>query len=226
MHIEFLDLFRCPVAHEETWLVAAFHSMSDRLVVSGKLGCPECQAEYHIRNGVAEFGESLAANGSDEPSTTAPSGHALEVAAQSHDDIVRLAAMLDLSLPGKLVLLAGVQAKGSHQLASITSSRVLAMNATGFQVTDAASVGSFTANADIPLASRSVDGIAIDDAAISSMSLAELSRVLKPGGRLVAPASFEQLAGTRVLARDNSFVVAECVGELITLGVSPGPQRT
>jgi hypothetical protein len=44
MHIEFIDLLRCPNPHEETWLVAALHRMDGRLVIDAKLGCPVCSA--------------------------------------------------------------------------------------------------------------------------------------------------------------------------------------
>src|SRR5690242_21064587 len=55
MFIELVDALRCPVPHEESWLVASATRMEARHIVDGLLGCPVCHAEYPIRNGVADF---------------------------------------------------------------------------------------------------------------------------------------------------------------------------
>ena len=55
MHIELIDLLRCPREHEETWLVAAFTRIQDRVVSEGRLGCPVCSAAYPIESGIANF---------------------------------------------------------------------------------------------------------------------------------------------------------------------------
>ena len=52
MFVELVDLLRCPRPHEDTWLVAAAEAMSGRHIVRGTLGCPVCEAEYPIRDGV------------------------------------------------------------------------------------------------------------------------------------------------------------------------------
>ena len=56
MHIELAQVLRCPVAHEETYLVLATGAMKDRCIVYGTLGCPACQSEYPVVDGVAMFG--------------------------------------------------------------------------------------------------------------------------------------------------------------------------
>ena len=48
MFIELLDLLRCTNAHEDTWLVASFKTVSNRFVMDGTLGCPTCSAKYSI----------------------------------------------------------------------------------------------------------------------------------------------------------------------------------
>src|SRR5687768_1907806 len=93
MHIGFIDLLRCPNLHEDSWLVAAFYRMDGRVVVEGKLGCPVCGAEYFIREGTAVFGET--------PGQSQPSA----VGADTDGTVV--AALLNLSRPGMLALLAG-----------------------------------------------------------------------------------------------------------------------
>lgn len=209
MHIEFIDLLRCPRPHEDSWLIAAFERMDGRLVVDGKLGCPVCYAEYPIRAGVADFRTDFADSGD-----TPPPWHET----QSEDDAMRLAAMLGLSRPGMLVLLSGSAASLSHRLAALTSVRVLNLNPNTSGIGDSDMVGSIIIDTAVPIAPRSVDGIALDAAAASPALLDEAVRVLKPGGRLAAPASTMLPVSLRELARDDTNVVAESVGELVALG--------
>jgi len=35
-----IDLLRCINAHEDTWLVASFREVTNRIVTEGTLGCP------------------------------------------------------------------------------------------------------------------------------------------------------------------------------------------
>src|SRR5688572_33340449 len=54
--IELIDSLRCPVDHDESWLVASIVERSGRDIVAGTLGCPVCRAEYPIRDSIAVFG--------------------------------------------------------------------------------------------------------------------------------------------------------------------------
>ena len=217
MHIEFIDLLRCPRPHEDSWLIAAFDRMDGRLVVDGKLGCPVCNAEYPISGGVADFRAKV---GEPYPIRSAASVRAATPAPETErdDDVMRLAAMLGLSRPGMLVLLAGREARLSHRLATLTSVRVLSVNPNAADIGDSDAVGSIMIDSAVPIASRSVDGIALDAAAASLDLVEEAVRVLTPGGRLTAPASVLLPGSLRELARDHLNVVAESVGELVALG--------
>ena len=55
MFLPLVDVLRCPVAHEETWLVASIDRAEDRDIITGALGCPQCLAEYPIRDGIVHF---------------------------------------------------------------------------------------------------------------------------------------------------------------------------
>lgn len=57
MFIELTDHLRCPAAHEEAYLVLLPDAMAGRDVTAGRLGCPACQAEYLVRNGIALLGD-------------------------------------------------------------------------------------------------------------------------------------------------------------------------
>jgi hypothetical protein len=67
-----------------------------------------------------------------------------------------------------------------------------------------------------------VDGVVLGPEP-GSLIVDEAARVLKPGGRLVAPASLDYSGGSffRELARDERNVVLESPGEIVKLG-SPG----
>jgi uncharacterized protein YbaR (Trm112 family) len=54
--IELTDHLRCPADHDEQFLVLLPGTMTDRSVRSGDLGCPVCGREFHISNGVLDFG--------------------------------------------------------------------------------------------------------------------------------------------------------------------------
>src|SRR5437879_13351746 len=58
VHIELTEMLRCPEAHEEAFLVLSTGEMVGRMVRSGLLGCPACQREYPIVQGVAHFSAS------------------------------------------------------------------------------------------------------------------------------------------------------------------------
>lgn len=205
MHIEFLDLLRCPNPHEETWLVAALHQMDGRLVVEAKLGCPVCGAEYFVRDGIAIFSEE------ESPDS------GIQNAAED-DAAMRIAAFLDLTGPGKLVLLAGDQAASAETLSALADARVISLNATtNAQPVRAERVAEVRARVPMPLAAKSLDGIALDESHTTPEMLAEAARLLRPRGRLLAAARATLSPEFRELARDADHVIAEYVGELVSL---------
>ena len=58
MFIELTDHLRCPAEHAESFLVLIPDEMDGRKVMRGVLGCPLCQREYPISDGVVQFSES------------------------------------------------------------------------------------------------------------------------------------------------------------------------
>lgn len=55
MFIELTDHLRCPADHDESFLVLLPEVLAGRSVRAGMLGCPVCQAEYRIEDGVVRF---------------------------------------------------------------------------------------------------------------------------------------------------------------------------
>ena len=201
MFIETIDLLRCPREHEETWLVAAFTKMNGRFVVEGSLGCPICEATYLISNGIADFtGESpprarMSSNEGDDP-----------------EQAIRLAAFLNLARSGSTVVLEGDQAVHATAIANITQCRVIVLNPS-HAVIETEQTSTIHAADRIPLRTSTVDGVA----AMSATIIADAARVLKPGIRLVAPASLPLHPALTELARDDTSIVAEAAGPLIRL---------
>jgi uncharacterized protein YbaR (Trm112 family) len=201
MFIELIDLLRCPVPHEDSWLVAAFTKMDGRFVRQGKLGCPVCSNTYPIVDGTAHFELAVSA----DPALAAPA---------SDDEVVRAAALLGLTRPGALVLIMGSSGAGAAQLAEMTDSRVIIVNPP-MRIAETEKVGIVTAGARLPLADASADGMIIDDS--SSALVSEAARLLKPGGRIVAGPDADLGPRFTELARDERNVVAESRGPLVGL---------
>jgi hypothetical protein len=205
--IELIDLLRCTKPHDETWLVAAFNTVSNRFVQDGKLGCPSCSAEYWIRDGVGDFtgGVTLAAYDEDRIA----SSHSREELA------TRAGAYLDATEPGATVVLGGLWAYGAHELSEMSDVRVLAINAPS-DVRESERVGLLRVASEIPLATGSVLGVALD--AWFPEGIAEsAARVVRPRGRVVGPAGLAVPSGLTVLAHDDKYWVAEKPPEVIPI---------
>lgn len=203
MFIEFIDLLRCPRDHEETWLVAAFNKMSGRYVKQGTLGCPVCHATYEIRNRVADL-------------RTDPAELMLEYRPRkipTTEETMRLAALLNLTRPGSLVILQSDYADAAQPIAELTQSRVIGMNVFS-DFDDSELTSAVLADTRLPFATASADGIAL---IANEFRSADIARVLKPGGRVILPADALIPAEMTELARDEACIVAESTGPLIGL---------
>ena len=200
MYIELIDLLRCPRDHEETWLVAAFTKLSERYVEEGRLGCPVCNASYVIRHGVADFGAALGEPGSAAGTTP------------DQDAAIHLAAFLNLARPGSTAILQGSHAALAGTVSEITQSRIIALDP-AFKVDDTELIATIRSTRRIPLASSSVDAVALSD----SSYVNDVSRVLRQGGRLLTPVDVPLPAGVTELARDDRLVVAEAHGTVVSL---------
>jgi hypothetical protein len=205
--IELIDLLRCTKPHDETWLVAAFNTVSNRFVVEGRLGCPTCSAEYWIRDGVGDFSGGVSLPACD--SERAASGHSREELA------TRAGAYLNAIEAGATVVLGGLWAYAAHELSEMSDVRVLALNAPS-DVKESERVGLLRVASEIPLAKGSVLGVALD--AWFPEDIAESAgRVVHPGGRVVGPAGSAVPSGFTVLAHDDKYWVAEKPPEVIPI---------
>lgn len=201
MHVNVIELLRCPAGHAESSLVASATRQIERRIIDGSLGCPVCGAEYPIAGAVADLRAA--------PATVAENEPALQMAAPNEESTVRLAAQLDLVEQGKLVLLAGEYAAMAPPLSVMFDALCIALGVpqdAERHVAEHASV--LRVDAIVPLAQSSLHGAAIDEAHSNPFRLSQLSALLRPRGRLVAPASTNLPLGVSELARDEREWVA------------------
>jgi uncharacterized protein YbaR (Trm112 family) len=205
--IELIDQLRCINAHEDTWLVAAFATVSNRFVLEGSLGCPSCSAQYPIHEGIAGFSAGLAL-----PSCEA------ERAMASHnreEHATRAGAYLEATEPGATIVLGGIWAHAAEELSRMAEVRVLALNAP-VGVTESERVGLVRVGSEIPVAAGSVLGVAFD-AWFPAKLVASAVRAVRPGGRIVGPVTIPAPAELHVLAHDDSYWVAQKAPEVVKL---------
>ncbi len=163
-------------------------SWSGQRVAEGILGCPICHARYSIREGVIDF------TGNREGVTPR---------AGARPDAFRLAAQLSLSDPGGIVLLAGQYAAAHNELVDMAGVTCLVIDALPTTGAINLSVGE-----RLPFVNRALRGAAIDAVRATPAFLSEVSRCVRPGGRLVAPADSLLPPRVHLVARDAHEWVA------------------
>ncbi|MGI8510412.1 MAG: hypothetical protein ACR2MQ_13910 [Gemmatimonadaceae bacterium] len=210
MFIELIDSLRCTNDHADSWLVASIVRRDDRFVTEGELGCPICLREYPIEHGVVWFGpreqhgpSTIAA---DDPTMMDMSGP---------EGAVRIGAFLNVA-EGAAVLLGGTWARSAHALSELIPLRIFVLNSSD-PIDESMTVGVVMSSEGIPLAPGMLRGVALDTATATPAALTSATKVLAPGGRLVAPADVAIPDDVAVLARDENFWVAEKRPPLISL---------
>jgi len=205
MFLELVDTLRCVRSHEDSWLVARADVLEGRHIVEGELGCPLCEARYAIRQGVADF-TADAGRAADTPRVARS---ARQRSLESDQALaLRAAALLGLTEPGGLVVLAGDWSESAEALLELIDGvQVFALDP-GTELRSGGAL-SLARIADVlPLAASSVRGIAVDAAHATPSLLAGAARALMPNGRLIAPSSAPVPDSLRELARDEEQWVA------------------
>ena len=200
MHIELTEILKCPRDHAESYLVAAPIAMDGRRIVRGVIGCPECQAEFPIVDGIAYFGERPRA-----VRPPAPAG-----ASGAEYDAAALAAFLNLSGPGGYVVLVGAAARvGAGLAAAVPGVHVVAVNPPP-GVSGGAALSVLVAAA-LPVKSAAVRAVALGADHAGPAWLREGVRVLLPGLRLAVEDERAAPDGISELARGGGLFVGEKV---------------
>ncbi|HWG52141.1 MAG TPA: hypothetical protein VN677_02445 [Gemmatimonadaceae bacterium] len=195
MFLELVGALRCVRPHEATWLVASAYRMEQRDIVSGELGCPVCDARYAIEYGVADFRDGR------RGITPAAADDGGELA-------LRVAALLDLTTPGGVIVLVGRWAAAAHAMGELTEHvHVLGLDAPS-DIESGNGVSLLLTAGHLPLRPFTVRGVALDAAHASADCLAAAVAALQPNGRLLAPVESSRPAGVEELARDENHWLA------------------
>jgi hypothetical protein len=209
MFIELVDALRCPVPHEESWLVAAATRMAFRHIVDGTLGCPVCRAEYPVTRGVVDFRRA--------PHGLLPAG-----TAPDEEQATRLAAFLDLTDRIGFAVLLGPWSVQAPLLRALVETPLIVVDPPGGTEGEPG-ISAIRCDGVLPLAAGAARGIAVDGG--SDARIASAVRATRPKGRLVAPASIALPEGVTELARDEAVWVAErqaVASPLVSLHVRRG----
>lgn len=204
MHIELTEMLRCPESHRDAHLVLATSEMNGRMVWLGVIGCPVCDRQYEIIDGIVDFTEVAGA----EPGrrtvrrTPAPPSPA-------HPDAQTLQALLELSGPGGFVVLVGSAARYAVGLAALMGGvHFVGINAPE-DVGELPILSLLQADQGIPLRSAMARGVVIGAEAATDVWATEATRILLRGRRLVVENEKVRPAGVTQLAVADGLWVGE-----------------
>lgn len=202
MLVPLVDALRCPNPHDETWLVASIERAEARDIKTGTLGCPQCLAEYPVRDGVVHFADVARA----------------PFVAPSEAEATRIAAALDLTDPRMTAVLHGAWGAQAPLVRALSPAHLLLINPPeGIVSGDGISI----VLADrAPLATGMFDGVAVDASATVAM-VAKLRSALRGGRRMLGPAALDVPAFLTELARDAEVWVAQLDAGAVTSAPVP-----
>jgi uncharacterized protein YbaR (Trm112 family) len=200
MLLELTEVLRCPRDHEESFVVCVAYESEGRHVVRGVVGCPHCQAEYPIREGILDLSEAPG----DEGRGAAPGesrGAAAGLTAEA------LATFLDLRGPGGYVLLAGGAARLAGAFAALVPGvHVVVVNPPA-GLPPAEGCSWVVSPRVLPLRASQVRGVALGADCAAAPWPAEAARVLLRGLRLVIEDERASPDGIAELARGAGVFV-------------------
>jgi len=214
--LEVTEILRCPRAHDESFVVCVAYAMDGRQVARGVIGCPVCQAEFPITDGVARFDAPAAGEGAapgqaaartDEPQPGLPGAGPQRRSAAAPLTPEAAATFLALEGRGGFVLLAGGAARLARDLAALVPGvHLLCVNAPpgAERVPDCSY---FVAPDGLPVRTAVVRGVVLGADCAAEPWLAEGVRVLLHGLRLVAEDERASPTGIVELARGAGVVV-------------------
>ena len=169
MFIELTDHLRCPVNHDESFLVLLPDKIEGRSVIEGQLGCPVCGRTFQLSAGVFDTGD-------------APD---LDAGTTGRLDADALTALVGLSGPGGYLVLVGAASDQWQDVAALNPGVALVAVNPGPDITDSPRL-SVLRSGGIPLKSRAMRGAVLGSPyADDPHWVREAARVVLPGLRIV-----------------------------------------
>lgn len=132
---------------------------------------------------------------------------------------MRAAAFLNATERSTLVL-AGEWATHAHAVTELLPLRLFALDPAS-RIDESEHVALLSSSQGIPLAHATIDGVALDHTTATPVNLETAVAVLKPRGRLVAPAAAALPSNVTELARDEQYWVAETSPPVFSLRRAP-----
>ena len=209
MFIELTEFLRCPKDHEEAHAVCLPLEMEGRDVRRGVVGCPACQAEYVIADGVVDFADERTSGRADASARGGAEGPVRPSAGPLTADA--LATLLDLRGPGGFLLLLGAAARLGADLGPLVPDvHLVCVNAPPPEGAGRTPGCSFLrAPGRLPLTTSSMRAVVLGADAAAEPWLAEGTRVLLRGLRFVVEDERASPDGISELARGAGLFVGE-----------------
>jgi len=183
--IELAEYLKCPVDHEDAFLVLATGAMKGRAIRYGTLGCPVCHAEYLVVQQMVKFGPRPEVG---EPTDPLPAADAVQ-------------ALIGLESPGGYVALVGSAGRLVGDLSTLMRGvHFICVNPpAGIEPSISRSL--VESSATIPLRGSVVRGVVLGQEYARPEWLTEGARVVLRGQRVVACAEgLDAPAGVDALA--------------------------
>ncbi len=175
MHLLLTDRLACPRCGPEFGLVLLADELADRRVLMGSLGCANCRGRYPIEDGYCDL--------------RPPPREGYDVSGIVESvpgDAVTLGALLGVTKgPGDVALLGRLASHGHDLAALIPGLEIVCVDGGLREVPEEPGVSRLAAGPMLPFLSGVMRGVAllVSD---EPLRLAEASRILARGGRLVA----------------------------------------
>ena len=189
--VELIEHLRCPRPHEESPLVVAASRTQARHIMDGVLGCPVCNAEFAIVDGVARFAERARTARADAP---------------SDEEAMRLAAFLQLTDARGAAVLTGRFASQAAGVSAMAEAPLVLVNAPAGATTDVAA--SLEVGEVFPFVAATLRAAAIDESATPALAQS-IVRAVRGGGRVLGAAAVPMPDGLTEIVRDDRVWVAE-----------------
>ena len=204
MHIELTEMLRCPEPHRDALLVLATSEMNGRMVWRGVIGCPVCDRQYEIIDGIVDFTEVAGVEPGQRTVRRTPAPPS-----PASPDAQTLQALLDLSGPGGFVVLVGSAARNAVGLAALMGGvHFVGINAPE-DVGELPVLSLLQTDHVIPLRGVMARGVVVGAEVATEAWMAEASRILLRGRRLVVESERARPAGMTQLAVADGLWVGE-----------------
>lgn len=206
MHLLLTDRLNCPRCGSGFGLILRADRLTERRVLEGALGCPNCRDRFPITDGFADL--------RPPPRTSLPDGE--PVNSTDTAELERITALLGVvEGPGSIALVGSV-ARYAGPLADRTPGvEVIAVAEQVRGDAERAGVSRMVSGLDLPFRPESLRALALSKGKAGLLERPEaLIRLVLEGGRLVVEGpdarTGERLAnvGARVLAQDERWLVA------------------